>query len=66
MRNVRTLAEKETVCVTCFYISVFYEINKTGLIYSKSKNLPKKRKTVNQNKKIKPVCTMVIWDLIIA
>ena len=66
MINVRTSTEKETVFVTCFYIYVFYEINKTSLIYSKSKNLPKKQKTVNQNKKIKWVCTMMIWNLIIA
>jgi hypothetical protein len=59
------LQNRKGMCYFFLYLC-FYEINKIGLIYIESKNLPKKRKTVNQNKKIKPVYTMVIWDLIIA
>jgi hypothetical protein len=52
--------------VTCFLYFWFYEINKSGCIYSESKNLPKKRKIVNQNMKIKSVCTMGTRNWIIA
>jgi hypothetical protein len=59
------LQNKKGMCYLFLYF-YFYEINKTGLIYSESKNLPKKRKSINQNKKITLVYTLVIWNLIIA
>jgi hypothetical protein len=41
-----------------FLYFCFYEIDKLIFIYSESKDLPKKRKIVNKNVKIKLVCTM--------
>jgi len=58
----QNLSRRETV------IAIFFlcEINKTDPIKCKSKNLPKRPKTANLNKKIKLVCTMVVWNFITA
>jgi hypothetical protein len=49
-----------------FLYFCFYEIDKPVFIYSESKDLPKKRKIVNKNVKIKPVCTMGVQNLVTA
>jgi hypothetical protein len=48
-----------------FLYFCLYEINKPGFIYSERKNLPKKQE-LQKNMKIKPVCTMRVWNLITA
>jgi hypothetical protein len=66
MRNVRTLIEKERYVLFVFIFLFFMKSSKLVLSIVKVKAYQRSEKAINQNEKIKPVYTMVIWDMIIA